>query len=469
MQPVNLTGELKRALKNADPQSLPDLDIKVQLLDLECFVSQKSLKLLFTILNENLNEGNTAANSNQANATKRRALSPIMEEDDRYSIGNRFSIQPLGPRLSPRHSLRPASQPHTLKEEPNDRLNMKLYVDLKRIKLIIVELISNKAANKYTSIPDNSDNKAAAPVATSSDSPLNEKRELKIRRINNDAYKIINFSHFEIQDIDFDYAKNDNLSWLAVFKMKELHLNDIRPDSNLAVKEMFIPLRKDNFFIVVNYKVDKSQNAFLDFTMSHLKINLCLPYILKLYQMVMNAIGPSPEQAQKPAPKPIDTADTVVVLTPPPQSPSSQSLTVVGKIELPEVILFAEPEKLNSKTLIMNTEILLRFESRSGVTELILDLSDLAIRLGENLSSRKVGVPFLSPCSAKISMRQVDATQPAQYKAFIQSLFLNMTPTMYEVVMGVINTINKTGTEAVCLTISTIVVFFSNFSICFLK
>lgn len=226
---------------------------------------------------------------------------------------------------------------------------------------------------------------------------------------------------------------------------------------------MFIPLSKESFFIVVNYKVDKSQNASLDFTLSHLKINLCLPYILKLYQMLMDALAnPSSAQQKPTTSKNLETnvtADIAIVIppggsTPSPTSPvppSSQStLKVKGKIELPEMILFAEPEKHNSKTLIMNTMLILTFESRAGVTELEIDLADLGIRLGENMnSSKRQGVPFLNPCSARVSMKQTDPAKPAQYKAMIESLYLNMTPTMYEVVMGVVNTINKTGTETV--------------------
>ena len=215
---------------------------------------------------------------------------------------------------------------------------------------------------------------------------------------------------------------------------------------------MFIPLSKEKYFIEVNYDVNKFQNASLDFTLSHLKINLCLPYVLKLYQIAMDAIAPttnSPNdsKSQKPAKNVNQTENVETTPQPPPQA---NQLKVIGKIQLPEVILFAEPEKTNSKTLIMNTELNLRFESYLGVTELEINLADLGLRLGENMnSSKRKGIPFLNPCSANIYMRQTDPTKPAQYKANIDSLYLNMTPTMYEVVMGVVNTINKTGTEKV--------------------
>lgn len=204
MQPVNISGELKRVLKNADPQNIPDIDINVGLNDLECCLSQKSLRLVFSILNENLNEGNlntaekaTVKKNKEENANKRASFAG--------GTNKRSSI------LIP--SLQNVST-------ANPRTNMKLFFDLKRIKLIIVELTSNKEQPI-----DNSSNELISQDST----------ELKKKTTN--TYTIIDFSHLEIQDIDFIYEKKDDLSWIAVFKMKELHLNDIRPDSNLAVKE----------------------------------------------------------------------------------------------------------------------------------------------------------------------------------------------------------------------------------------
>lgn len=213
---------------------------------------------------------------------------------------------------------------------------------------------------------------------------------------------------------------------------------------------MFIPLSKDSYFILVNYRVDNLQNAFLEFYLSHLKINLCLPYILKLYQMLIEATNSSQNQSNQ-TPKPQQLQENEVVQINSNQT-NQTNLTVTGKIELPEIVLFAEPEKINSKTLIMNTDLLLNFKSRGSSTDLEINLADLGIRLGENMNaSARQGIPFLNPCTARVTMTQINSDLPAQYKAYIGSLNLNMTPTMYQVVMGVINTINKTGTEKVRL------------------
>ena len=99
------------------------------------------------------------------------------------------------------------------------------------------------------------------------------------------------FSLLQISHLEFDFDKYEIGSWGAQFKMKTLKLDDLRPDSNLFVKKMFEPRTKDDYFIKLNYSVDEKTNAALKFTLDHLKINLCLPYILRLYSMVMEAVG----------------------------------------------------------------------------------------------------------------------------------------------------------------------------------
>ena len=217
MQQINLSGRLKRTLKNSDPLNVPDLDIFAQLNDLECFMSLKSAKLLFAILNENLNE---ASQDQTATAHKK------LEDEPHAALPEhkRTSIYP-NPQQTKSH-VRRASLP-SIKEiqQTADRINMKLIVDLKRIKLIIVELISIKAGS--------SSNGAILDMEKPSDGQTNNSKQLRI----NNPYKIINFGLLEIQDVHFNYFKNVNLSWYAQFKMKDLKLNDVRPDSNLAVKE----------------------------------------------------------------------------------------------------------------------------------------------------------------------------------------------------------------------------------------
>lgn len=147
-----------------------------------------------------------------------------------------------------------------------------------------------------------------------------------------------------------------------------------------------MPISKENYLIEVIYRMNAEQNAKLEFIVDHLKINLCLPYILKLYQMSMDAMATNnkdkPQEAEKqpkPTPK-LNVVDSISKANKIKQrptlkvdglaSPASQTavnplfeneeivkqptLNVEGKINIPEVVLFAQPEKLNSKILIMN-------------------------------------------------------------------------------------------------------------------
>lgn len=140
-----------------------------------------------------------------------------------------------------------------------------------------------------------------------------------------------------------------------------------------------MPLSKEKYFIEIVYQVEQAQNAKLHFVLDHLRINLCLPYILKLYQMAMDAISPNKPPVDTNPSKPSTGAGTDVsvvnktmkdkkksVIASPSEIEIQQIvkeinnsiLNVSGKVNLQEVILFAEPEKFNSKVLIMNVNFL---------------------------------------------------------------------------------------------------------------
>jgi hypothetical protein len=60
---------------------------------------------------------------------------------------------------------------------------------------------------------------------------------------------------------------------------------------------MFIPMSKNSYFFEMDYDFDDQSVSNLKFEVDHLKINLCLPYVLKLYQMAMEAITRSTDVA----------------------------------------------------------------------------------------------------------------------------------------------------------------------------
>lgn len=244
--------------------------------------------------------------------------------------------------------------------------------------------------------------------------------------------------------MDFSYLKYQSAAWNAYFKMKALNLVDTRPDSNLAVKDMFMPIDPDAYFIELVYATLANQDSNLDFTIDHLRINLCLPYILKLYQIAMEAISSPNKEAKKVPEKKKTQEETTPVIV---EEENNSTMIVKARIKLPEVVLFAEPEKSNSKILLMNVEIGLFFQSKDGNVKLNIDLNEMAIRLGEYNHSHRHGIPFLSPCGITLVMTQNKGESLAYYKLEIDTLLFNMTPTLYQVVMGVINTINRSGTE----------------------
>ena len=349
-------------------------------------MSTKTAKLLFAILNENLNEG---IDPNKiASPTPAPAPPPAANSHDANNKSIRRSSIDDGRSLATRHSGDP------LQKSSQSVLQIKVH--LNRIKLIILE--------------------EALKAATST---LNLTSDTKYEP----------FSDFGIDKITFDYDKKNTGSWNATLKITGLNLDDIRKLSNLAVKKMFVPLQRDEL-IYVNYRVDRSGNASLKFVLDALRVNLCLPYILKLYAMVMEALStadsqPAPPKPKNKALKPMEESVPVAA--------QSTRLKVEGDLNFPQIILFAEPEKGDSKVLLMSTKIDLKYRAMGERTELALRLNGLTMRLGEFSKPNVKGVEFLAPCDIAIGMSQTKEANTPVYKVTVACLSLFLTPTLYKV------------------------------------
>lgn len=384
--PINLTASVQRTLTPS--LVLPELNISLEISNLDSSMSLISLKLLFAILDENLNEGifeDASDPTVSSEPISQPSLDPYLikpSANDKYAkkLDDEFQDAIDGPTTS-----------------ENKRVNMELHVLLNEITVRIIELkiCQNKSGHGNTTNPS-------------------------------DMIEKVDFSLFRINQVDFDYFKYTTGSWDAELKLRALRLQDTRPDSNLSEKEMLMPLDKNAYFIELLFKTMANGDATLTFKIDHLRINLCLPYILKLYQIAMDAIS---APTQKPSKK------SVVEKTSekPEEEASKSSLRVKAQIKLPEVVLFAEPEKPDSKILLMKTEIGMRFTSKDGNVALNID-GNVGMRLGEYNNAQKQGIAFLSPCDFKLKMIQKKGYALAFYTLKVDSLIFNMTPTLYQVI-----------------------------------
>ena len=345
-EPINLVSKIKRTLTNLEEDILPDLEINVSLQDLKCMISLKSAKLLFAILDENLNEG-----LNNKNNTEKQTISTESQSSKKT------------PKNKPESNDRNGNEIAFI-TNPNekDRVTMKIHVDVNRIKLIIVEL----KKIKENSLQRTKDDSFSTILDSSKYGPTQ-----------NTIYSQVNFSQLEIDEILFNFIQNKFDSWSLDLKLRDLNLTDLRPDSNLAVKEMFMPITRNSYFFKMVFDSNQKTESNLEFEVDYIKVNLCLPYVLKLYQMAMDAISTQPKTADaniNSAESNVGTSSEISKFSKkkPDHSKSqlqnqeenenedelekkvSPPLKVTGRINLPEIVLFAEPEKQDSKILVMN-------------------------------------------------------------------------------------------------------------------
>ena len=123
-----------------------------------------------------------------------------------------------------------------------------------------------------------------------------------------------------------------------------------------------MPLHTDNYFIELKYSTKSNKESFLDFTLDHLRINLCLPYVLELYKFAMEAINTPDKQTSsntisKSSIEFSKKSSTVEEPIAEIENTENTSLEVRAHIKLPVIVLFSEPEKTNSKILLMKVSI----------------------------------------------------------------------------------------------------------------
>ena len=132
---------------------------------------------------------------------------------------------------------------------------------------------------------------------------------------------------------------------------------------------MFKPLNTEAYFIDLKFELCSKDLSVLKFKIDHLGINLCLPYILQLYQFAMDAINSTTSKETGDAAKTaaasivVDTAvkkktpatPTMTMETNPlAKTENTAVLKVFAEMRFPEIILFAEPEKIDSKILFLS-------------------------------------------------------------------------------------------------------------------
>ena len=111
-----------------------------------------------------------------------------------------------------------------------------------------------------------------------------------------------------------------------------------------------------------NYPAHNELNLLSSFSadimMEKVILNVQIPYIMELSSFITEAF--SAPQDKKPATSPSGTATLNIPVSVPVTSPDHQTpvMTVYFSVKQPEIVLFADPESENSRTLVMNVSLL---------------------------------------------------------------------------------------------------------------
>jgi hypothetical protein len=241
--PVSLNANVVFPLKNLEEFKYADMEIQAKISNLDCTVSVKSIKLLFLILNENLNEGIRQKDEEAA------AAAAVVLKEIKHNQPAAAAAAAAAKNSSIDTDQIQILENKKEKKALRNRSDFKMDLELNKIRVTIVEMRRRSSPNVPPQSNANlSKDETFAPFGNNNLNNSNKKSSLNDVRPSNSTddkstkgtttlSKYEKFSLLEIQDILFNFDSNENKSWQAVFKMRALHVNDLRPDSNLAVKE----------------------------------------------------------------------------------------------------------------------------------------------------------------------------------------------------------------------------------------
>jgi vacuolar protein sorting-associated protein 13A/C len=271
-------------------------------------------------------------------------------------------------------------------------------------------------------------------------------------------------SRFEIGRIDMGGMLNADSSLELLIKLQSISLDDIREHSNLAVKRLIMsnvqipPSRKSmplgEAMVTFEYKYSPDGNQHVNLNVDTIRINVCVPYLLMVYNFFMYAMQ-APEDNHNirapPRAKPADhdaSPEGMGKTIPDEVQPATPStLTVSGRFRQPEIVLFAEPTEKNSRVLVLKTNMAFDYFSHQEREHLETNIRQLQIVSCVYGLSNKARSMVLFPCDLEFTRARSSSSSPISMEAKISDVYLHLSSTTLHIALDVMDTIKYDGQQ----------------------
>ncbi|CAH1799951.1 unnamed protein product [Owenia fusiformis] len=406
VEPIRMRVDVKRAIKPVIVET--GIDISGSLQEIKVNLTQQDLKIVMATLRENLSDG-----SPQLKPESNEVFLPDIAEETEESTDA---------TVSPRVNTEPGGQ--TKVSFIMDGMILTLKTDVKQGDLMIMSPGSGNTSD--------------------------------------------GLSRFEIGRIDMSVFMNPDTSMEVGIRLQSLAMDDIRPDSQLAIKrilqshlDLAHPQQKKADLppmVDFTYLQDPNGNMNVALNMERMRVNVCIKYFMTIIQLFTGAFedatpAPTPEP---PAPIPriresrrLSARDSMrrsmrgsMWVDPVQLEEKQATLRIRGEIKHPEIVLFANPSEKHSRVLVMKTNIVYDYEQIGEKMRVTGSMADLQIISGVYGKKQEISYKVLLPCNIEVEKAFASEKSGLNIDAKLSKINLHLSVTTVNIILGVIEAIN---------------------------
>ncbi|BFZ09736.1 hypothetical protein BsWGS_12775 [Bradybaena similaris] len=240
-----------------------------------------------------------------------------------------------------------------------------------------------------------------------------------------------------------------------------LTVDDTRPDSDLAVKRiLFCNERHNNAetmpLMSLTYKVSSDGNHKADLLVEKLRLNVHISYMLVLLKFFNGAMETVNQSSSTASPTEPNGRNGQAHIMPPAAptaspgdpsnsaSPALSSLTVYGSLKQPEIVLFADPTEVDSRVVILHSDMV--FEYRKDITKqhIWAKITDLKLISRSSVHSALSNLVMV-PCCLELTQTVDFTSEKSETTVTISKVQVFLSPSVMQLSWDVFAMLQSPG------------------------
>ncbi|KAK3096835.1 hypothetical protein FSP39_003796 [Pinctada imbricata] len=258
-------------------------------------------------------------------------------------------------------------------------------------------------------------------------------------------------SKFEIGRFEIranTYASGEDKMDVNV-SLHTMSIDDVRPDSSIATKRIFYCTRdtvkvaetEEELLplISVIYKVKANDNQEADIRMEKVTLNVHVPYLLALYNFYVAALGSDTDDVRTLArlTSVTSTSSEGETEMDAPLRPPQTAIRVFGTIKEPEIVLFGDPDKSDSRILVFEADIEFDLQNDPFEQKIRSKVKDMKMYYSFYGSESKTNQWVIQPTTVDFDRCLNIVSNHCQYNISIKELDLYVSPSVLQLMVNV--------------------------------